>query len=69
MMDHNNQFADKLGTNGDAFYGALINAHDGLDISQSHALNARLVLMMANQIGDLDLIGSILSKARELNDG
>ena len=37
---------------GDAFYEALMDAHQGLSEDQSHLLNARLILVMANHIGD-----------------
>ncbi|MFW9622137.1 MAG: DUF2783 domain-containing protein, partial [Macromonas sp.] len=37
----------------DDFYEALIATHQGLSTEQSHALNARLVLLLANHIGDL----------------
>jgi hypothetical protein len=36
----------------DGFYEALINAHEGLSEEDSAALNARLILLLANQIGD-----------------
>ena len=48
----------------DDFYEALIAAHDGLDEAQSHALNARLVLLLANHIGTLDLLREALAAAR-----
>jgi hypothetical protein len=35
----------------DDFYEALIEAHQGLTSDQSHAFNARLVLVLANHIG------------------
>ena len=35
----------------DDFYEALIEAHQGLSSDQSHAFNARLVLVLANHIG------------------
>ena len=44
---------DKLGADGDVFYNALMDVHEGLSEAESHALNARLILIMANQIGDL----------------
>lgn len=56
---------DKLGLHGDAFYNALMDAHDGLSESESHALNARLVLMLSNEIGDLETLKSVLQTARE----
>ena len=35
----------------DDFYEALIEAHQGLSTEQSHAFNARLLLLLANHIG------------------
>ena len=35
----------------DDFYEALIEAHQGLSSDQSHAFNARLVLVLANHVG------------------
>ena len=46
------------------FYEALIAAHDGLDDAQSHALNARLVLLLANHVGTLDVLREALAAAR-----
>ncbi|MGR3509231.1 MAG: DUF2783 domain-containing protein [Sulfitobacter sp.] len=54
---------DKLGEDADTFYKALISAHEGLTEAQSHTLNARLVLMMANQIGDLGMLIDIFETA------
>jgi Protein of unknown function (DUF2783) len=51
-------------SDGDGFYEALIETHRELSLEQSHQLNARLVLMMANQVGDLDILKSILLAAR-----
>ena len=48
----------------DDFYEALIAAHDGLDEAQSHALNARLVLLLANHVGKLDVLREALAAAR-----
>ncbi|SFE78169.1 Protein of unknown function [Sulfitobacter brevis] len=56
---------DNLGATGDDFYAALIATHDGLSESQSHALNARLVLIMANEIGDLARLAILLKAARK----
>jgi hypothetical protein len=36
----------------DGFYAALLAAHKGLSAAQSQALNARLVLILANQVGE-----------------
>jgi 2-hydroxychromene-2-carboxylate isomerase len=48
----------------DEFYQALIDAHAGLDDDASAALNARLVLLLANQIGDLETLREALAVAR-----
>ena len=47
----------------DELYEALIQAHEGLSIEQSHAMNARLVLLLANQIDDLGLFKEALVAA------
>jgi hypothetical protein len=52
-------------TDGDGFYQALIDTHQDLELADSHRLNARLVLMMANQIGDMAVLKEILSAARD----
>ena len=48
----------------DDFYEALIDAHRDLSAEQSHALNARLVLLLANHIGALDVLQEALHAAR-----
>ncbi len=48
----------------DGFYDELIGAHDGLNVEESMALNARLVLILANQIGNRDLLRSALVLAQ-----
>jgi len=48
----------------DDFYEALIDAHRGLDEAQSHALNARLVLLLANHVGSLAVLREALAAAR-----
>ncbi|MEM6760390.1 MAG: DUF2783 domain-containing protein [Pseudomonadota bacterium] len=59
---------DNLGPDGDALYAELIATHDGLDLDASHALNARLVLMLMNEVGDAERIRTILKAARDLSD-
>jgi len=49
----------------DAFYSALLNAHEGLTSSQSALLNAKLVLLMANQIGRTHVLEALLTAARQ----
>ncbi|CUB06527.1 MULTISPECIES: DUF2783 domain-containing protein [Tepidiphilus] len=50
---------------GDAFYEALIEAHRDLDEEQSALVNARLVLLLANHVGDVDLLREAIRLARE----
>jgi hypothetical protein len=49
----------------DDFYQALLDAHRGLAEEQSQLLNARLILLLANQIGDLDVLREALTAARQ----
>ena len=49
----------------DDFYEALIDTHRDLPIAQSHELNARLVLLLANHIGALDVLREALATARD----
>lgn len=48
----------------DDFYQALIDAHSGLSDEQSAALNAKLVLLLANQVGDLETLREAIAAAR-----
>lgn len=48
----------------DPFYEALIDTHRELDEADSHALNARLVLLLANHIGRQDVLLEALQAAR-----
>lgn len=49
---------------GDDFYAALIEAHHDLSDEQSERLNARLILLLANHIGDIAVIRQALALAR-----
>jgi len=49
----------------DAFYECLMNAHQGLTEDQSHLLNARLILLLANQVGDVSLLKALIETARQ----
>ena len=51
-------------TPGDDFYQALIDMHRGLDDDASRLVNARLILLLANHIGDLDVLQQALAAAR-----
>ena len=48
----------------DDFYEALIEAHQGLATEESHAFNARLVLVLANHIGSLAVLREAFDAAR-----
>jgi hypothetical protein len=50
---------------GDDFYQLLIDAHRDLTDEQSSLLNAKLVLLLANHVGDIAVIREALQKARE----
>ena len=47
----------------DKFYEALLDAHAGLTREQSEALNARLVLILANQVGSKVQLAACLAAA------
>ena len=51
----------------DESYALLIQAHEGLSEAESHAMNARLILVMMNQIGDHAVIAEALALARNLH--
>jgi hypothetical protein len=42
--------------NPDDFYALLLKAHEGLNERESAELNTKLLLLLANHIGDLDVI-------------
>jgi len=50
---------------GDDFYEMLINTHRDLSDEQSELLNARLILVLANHIGDMDTLREALDVARQ----
>lgn len=52
-------------TNADEFYEALIDAHRDLSLEQSHLMNAKLVLLLANHIGDLDVLKDAMKRAKQ----
>ena len=51
-------------TPGDDFYQALIDSHRGLSDAQSRIVNARLILLLANHVGDLRVLNEALAAAR-----
>jgi len=48
----------------DDFYEALIEAHRGLSDADSMALNCRLILVLANQVGRTDVLVQAIAAAR-----
>jgi len=52
----------------DRFYAALIEAHEGLSKPESDAFNARLILLLANHIGDLEALLQALATASKPKD-
>jgi predicted LPLAT superfamily acyltransferase len=49
----------------DDFYDELIDLHRGLTDEQSAQLNARLILLLANHIGDMEVLRAAMVAARE----
>ena len=48
----------------DAAYRQIVEAHRGIDDAQSAALDAALVLVLANHIGDLDVLREAIALAK-----
>ena len=49
----------------DDFYEALIELHRGLSDAQSALVNAKLILLLANHVGDPDVLRAAMAAARE----
>lgn len=47
----------------DGFYSELIALHEGLSEDESGALNARLILVLANHIGDMEVLREAMQVA------
>lgn len=59
----------KLNTNAniqgpDDFYAELLAVHEGLSKAESDALNARLILLLSNHIGDRAVLSQALAAAK-----
>ena len=52
----------------DALFAALVEAHEGLDEAASRRLDAQLVLLLANHIGDQLVVLEALSIAKSSGD-
>ncbi len=57
---------DAQWSDADGFYELLLDAHQGLSPAQSEALNARLILLLANQIGDARVLAECIAAARDM---
>jgi Protein of unknown function (DUF2783) len=55
---------DKLGQHGDDIYDLLMAAHAGLSLADSAKLNARLVLLLINAVGDEATLRTIIARAK-----
>jgi hypothetical protein len=55
---------DRFAGAADDVYETLIQAHDGLTDADSAALNTRLVLILANAVGDVDILRQAVDLAR-----
>ncbi len=51
-------------TKPDDAFRAIVEAHRGLSEEQSADFNAALVLILANHIGDLDVLGEAIALAK-----
>ncbi|MBK8008543.1 MAG: DUF2783 domain-containing protein [Rhizobiales bacterium] len=51
--------------NPDAAYETLVEAHRGVSEADSAALNARLVLILSNHIGDLAVLKEAIALAKK----
>ena len=49
----------------DSFYEQLLDAHEGLSREQSELLNSRLILLLANQVGDAQALKECIEAARQ----
>ncbi|MCX8132425.1 MAG: DUF2783 domain-containing protein [Roseococcus sp.] len=52
----------------DAVYALLMEAHRGLDEAASRMLDARLVLILANHIGDAQVLAEAIALARRAGE-
>ncbi len=49
----------------DDFYAELIAMHRGLSGEQSRLADAKLILLLANQVGDMEVLRQAMTAARE----
>lgn len=49
----------------DDFYEALVEIHRDLTPEQSRQVNARLILLLSNHIGDIAVLRAAMARARQ----
>ena len=54
-------------TDADAFYAALADVHRDRSDAESAAINARLILLLANQVGDQHILEQALAIAGQIH--
>ena len=57
-----------LGAHSDTLFNELLQAHDGLSAAQSEQLNAGLILILMNHIGEADIIREAITRAHAALD-
>jgi len=48
----------------DDFYAELLSLHEGLTKAESDAVNARLILLLANHVGDRAVLSEAMAAAK-----
>ena len=61
-MTLNTEF--NLGTQSDSLFNELLDAHQGLSLDQSSQMNAAMILLLMNHIGDPAVIRDVIVRAR-----
>ena len=59
---------DNFAGRADDFYEALLAGHAGLSDQASAAMNARLILILANEIGDVSRLRDAIALARQTGE-
>ena len=65
-MTLNTEF--NLGTQSDSLFNELLDAHQGLSLDQSSQMNATMILLLINHIGDPAVIRDAIARARAALD-
>ncbi len=52
-------------TDVDRFYASLMDLHRGRTAEESEAINTRLILLLANHIGDVEILEQAMAVASE----